>query len=145
MPRGDFAVAGLTAMAALERPVVKPRPVYLNLLEIRQPLPAIVSILHRVSGALLFLVGIPVLLWGVHASLASPEAFAHWKSVMAQPLWKLIALALAWAYIHHLLAGLRHLALDVHVGVDLAAARRSSAIVLILSLLLTVIVAVRLW
>jgi succinate dehydrogenase cytochrome b subunit len=145
MPRGGFAVAGLTAMAALERPVVKPRPVYLNLLEIRQPLPAIVSILHRVSGAFLFLVGIPVLLWGVHASLASPETFAQWKSVMAQPLWKLIALGLAWAYIYHLLAGLRHLALDVHVGVELAPARRSSAIVLILSLLLTVIVAVRLW
>ena len=132
-------------MAALERPVVKPRPVYLNLLEIRQPLPAIVSILHRISGALLFLVGIPVMLWGVHVSLASPEAFAQWKTVMAQPLWKLIALALAWAYIYHLLAGLRHLAIDVHVGVDLAPARRSSAIVLVLSLLLTVIVAVRLW
>ena len=132
-------------MAALERPVVKPRPVYLNLLEIRQPLPAIVSILHRISGALLFLVGIPVMLWGVHVSLTSPEAFAQWKTVMAQPLWKLIALALAWAYIYHLLAGLRHLAIDVHVGVDLAPARRSSAIVLVLSLLLTVIVAVRLW
>ena len=132
-------------MAVLERRIVKPRPVYLNLLEIRQPLPAIVSILHRISGALLFLVGIPVLLWGVHVSLASPEAFAQWKSVMAQPLWKLIALALAWAYIHHLLAGLRHLAIDVHVGVDLAPARRSSAIVLVLSLLLTVIVAMRLW
>ena len=132
-------------MAVLERRIVKPRPVYLNLLEIRQPLPAIVSILHRISGALLFLVGIPVLLWGVHVSVASPEAFAQWKSVMAQPLWKLVALALAWAYIHHLLAGLRHLALDVHVGVELAPARRSAAIVLILSLLLTVIVAVRLW
>ena len=132
-------------MAVLERRIVKPRPVYLNLLEIRKPLPAIVSILHRISGALLFLVGIPVLLWGVHVSVASPEAFAQWKSVMAQPLWKLVALALAWAYIHHLLAGLRHLAIDVHVGVDLAPARRSSAIVLVLSLLLTVIVAVRLW
>ncbi|TMG97683.1 MAG: succinate dehydrogenase, cytochrome b556 subunit [Betaproteobacteria bacterium] len=132
-------------MAVLERRIVKPRPVYLNLLEIRQPLPAIVSILHRISGALLFLVGIPVLLWGVHVSVASPEAFAQWKSVMAQPLWKLVALALAWAYIHHLLAGLRHLALDVHVGVELAPARRSSAIVLVLSLLLTIIVAVRLW
>ena len=140
-----MAASGLTIMAVLERRIVKPRPVYLNLLEIRQPLPAIVSILHRISGALLFLVGIPVLLWGVHVSVASPEAFAQWKSVMAQPLWKLVALALAWAYIHHLLAGLRHLALDVHVGVELAPARLSSAIVLVLSLLLTVIVAMRLW
>jgi succinate dehydrogenase / fumarate reductase, cytochrome b subunit len=132
-------------MAALDRPVVKPRPIYLNLLAIRQPLPAIVSILHRISGALLFVIGIPLLLWGVHMSIASPEAFAQLKSIVAQPFSKLILLALAWAYIHHLLAGVRHLALDLHVGVDLAPARRSSAIVLVLSLLLTVIVAVRLW
>jgi len=132
-------------MAALERPVVKPRPVYLNLLAIRQPLPAIVSILHRASGLLLFLLGIPLLLWGTHLSLASPDGFAQFKGVLGQPFSKLILLALAWAYIHHLLAGLRHLALDLHVGVDLAPARRSSAIVLVLSLLLTVIVAARLW
>ena len=132
-------------MAALPRPIVKPRPVFLNLLAIRQPLPAIVSILHRVSGALLFVIGIPLLLWGVQMSLASPDAFAQFKIVVAHPFSKLILLALAWAYIHHLLAGLRHLALDLHVGVDLAPARRSSAIVLVISVLLTVIVAVRLW
>ena len=132
-------------MAALERPVVKPRPVYLNLLAIRQPLPAIVSILHRASGLLLFLLGIPLLLWGAHLSLASADGFAQFKAVAGQPFSKLILLALAWAYIYHLLAGLRHLALDLHVGVDLAPARRSSAIVLVLSLLLTVIVAARLW
>jgi len=132
-------------MAALERPVVKPRPVYLNLLAIRQPLPAIVSILHRASGAFLFLLGIPLLLWGAYLSLASPDGFAQFKAVVAQPFSKLILLALAWAYIYHVLAGLRHLALDLHVGVDLAPARRSSAIVIVLSLLLTAIVAARLW
>ena len=62
-------------MAAADRPVAKPRPVYLNLIAIRQPLPAIVSILHRITGALLFLVGIPLLLWVVQRSLASPDAF----------------------------------------------------------------------
>ena len=132
-------------MAALDRPVVKTRPVYLNLFAIRQPLPAIVSILHRVSGALLFLIGIPALLWGVQASLASPESFANVKAVLAHPLARLVALVLAWSYIHHLFAGLRHLLLDVHVGVDLAPARRSAAVVFVLSLILTAIVAVRLW
>jgi succinate dehydrogenase cytochrome b subunit len=132
-------------MAALDRPVAKSRPVFLNLFAIRQPLPAIVSILHRVSGALLFLIGIPALLWGVQVSLASPEAFGEFKATMAHPLAKLIALLLAWSYIHHLLAGLRHLMLDVHVGVDLASARRSSAVVFVLALLLTAVVAVRLW
>jgi succinate dehydrogenase / fumarate reductase cytochrome b subunit len=132
-------------MAALDRLAVKSRPVFLNLFAIRQPLPAIVSILHRVSGALLFLIGIPALLWGVQASLASPDTFAQFKATMAHPLAKLTALLLAWSYIHHLLAGLRHLMLDVHIGVDLASARRSSAVVFVLALLLTAVVAVRLW
>ena len=132
-------------MAAFDRPVVKPRPVYLNLLAIRQPIPAIVSILHRISGALLFAVGIPFLLWGVQASLASPEAFAQFKAAMSHPLARLTALVLAWAYIHHLLAGIRHLLLDIHMGIDLPSARRSAAVVLVLAILLTLIVAVRLW
>jgi succinate dehydrogenase / fumarate reductase cytochrome b subunit len=132
-------------MAALDRPAVKSRPVFLNLFAIRQPLPAIVSILHRVSGALLFLIGIPALLWGVQASLASADTFAQFKATMAHPLAKLTALLLAWSYIHHLIAGLRHLMLDVHIGVDLASARRSSAVVFVLALLLTAVVAVRLW
>ena len=132
-------------MAALDRPVVKPRPVYLNLLAIRQPLAAVVSILHRISGALLFAVGIPALLWAVQRSLASPETFARWQSTMAHPLAKLVVLALAWAYIHHLLAGIRHLMLDLHLGLDLPSARRSATAVFVLALLLTLIVAVRLW
>lgn len=132
-------------MAAFDRPVVKPRPIYLNLLAIRQPIPAIVSILHRISGALLFVVGIPFVLWGVQASLASPEAFAQFKTTMAHPLARLTVLLLAWAYIHHLLAGIRHLLLDVHLGIDLPSARRSAAVVFVLAILLTLIVAVRLW
>ena len=132
-------------MAAADRPIVKPRPVYLNLFAIRQPLPAISSILHRISGALLFAVGIPALLWAVQRSLASPETFARWQSTMAHPLAKLVVLALAWAYIHHLLAGIRHLTLDLHLGLDLPSARRSATAVFVLALLLTLIVAVRLW
>ena len=132
-------------MAAADRPIVKPRPVYLNLLAIRQPLPAIVSILHRISGALLFLVAIPLLLWFVQRSLASQEAFDAALRPLTTPLGKLVLLALAWSYLYHLLAGLRHLALDLHVGVELAPARSSAAIILVLSILLTAIVAVRLW
>ena len=128
-------------MAAADRPVDKPRPVYLNLFAIRQPLPAIASILHRISGALLFLAGIPLLLWGVQRSLASPEGFA----AATAPLGKLVFLVLAWCYVFHLLAGLRHLALDLHIGIGLAPARGSAALVLVLSILLALIVAVRLW
>ena len=132
-------------MAAIERPVAKPRPVYLNLLAIRQPLPAIVSILHRFSGALLFAVGIPLLLWFVQTSLASGDGYAAAFAPLSSWFGKLVVLALAWAWIHHVLAGLRHLALDLHIGVDLAPARKVSAVVMVVAILLTLIVAVRLW
>jgi succinate dehydrogenase / fumarate reductase cytochrome b subunit len=132
-------------MPAAERPVVRPRPVYLNLIAIRQPLPAIVSILHRITGALLFVVGIPLLLWLVQRSLASPEAFDAAMRALASPLGKLVLLGLVWGYVYHLLAGLRHLALDLHAGVSLVPARSSSALLLIVSLLLLIIIAVRLW
>ena len=132
-------------MPAAERPVVRPRPVYLNLIAIRQPLPAIVSILHRITGALLFVVGIPLLLWLVQRSLASPEAFDAAMRPLASPLGKLVLLGLVWGYVYHLLAGLRHLALDLHAGIRLAPARSSAALLLIVSLLLLIIIAVRLW
>jgi succinate dehydrogenase / fumarate reductase cytochrome b subunit len=132
-------------MAAADRPVVRPRPVYLNLLAIRQPLPAIVSILHRITGALLFAVGIPLLLWFIQRSLVSPDAFAAAMRPLASPLGKLVLLGLAWGYVYHLLAGLRHLALDLHAGIELAPARSSAAVLLVVSGLLLVVIAVRVW
>ncbi len=131
-------------MAVAERPRAKARPVYLNLLEIRQPIPAVVSILHRASGALLFFAGIPALLAIVAAS-RTPEGFAGLTSALANPLAKLALLVLCWAYLHHLLAGVRHVLQDVHVGAGLPAARRSASLVFALGLLLTLAVAVRLW
>jgi succinate dehydrogenase / fumarate reductase cytochrome b subunit len=132
-------------MSAIERPVVKPRPVYLNLVKIRLPLPGIVSILHRVSGAVLFLFAIPLLLAGVGASLASAESFAALKAIASHPLAKLVLLGFAWAYLHHFCAGIRYLLLDLHKGIELAPARQSSVVVLVVSLALTLIVGVRLW
>jgi succinate dehydrogenase / fumarate reductase, cytochrome b subunit len=132
-------------MSALDRPVAKPRPMYLDLVRIRLPLPGIVSIFHRISGALLFLFGIPLLLCAVATSLASPESFANLRAVFAHPLVKIVTIGFAWAYLHHFCAGIRYLLLDLHVGDDLAPARRSSAIVLVVSLALTLVVAVRLW
>ncbi len=133
-------------MSAADRPAAKPRrPVYLNLFAIRLPLPGIVSILHRVSGILLFVVGIPLVLAGVQASLASAESYATWKALFSDWWTKLVLLALAWAYVYHLLAGIRHLVLDMHIGLDLPVARQSSAVVIVVSLLVTAAVAMKLW
>jgi succinate dehydrogenase / fumarate reductase, cytochrome b subunit len=132
-------------MATLDRPVVKPRPVYLNLFAIRMPLPAVVSILHRASGALMFLVGIPLLLCVLQRALASPEAWSDVRSAMSSPWAKLVTLIMAWAFLHHLLAGIRHVLMDAHVGIELPAARRSAAAAIVLAIVLTLAVAVRLW
>lgn len=132
-------------MSALERPVTKQRPVYLNLVRIRQPLPAIVSILHRLSGAALFLVGLPLLLWGVQRSLESPQAYDELASTLSSPLPKIILIGLIWAYLHHFCAGIRFLLLDIQQGIELKAARASSVVVLMASLALTLIVGARLW
>lgn len=132
-------------MAGAEPRVAKRRPVYLDLPRIRLPLPGIVSFLHRVSGALLFLFGIPLLLAGVGASLASPESYASLRDALAHPLAKLVLIGFVWAYVHHFCAGIRHLLLDLHIGVDLAPARRSTAVVALLSVALTLIIGVRLW
>ena len=125
--------------------MVKQRPVYLNLVRIRLPLPGIVSILHRASGALLFLVGIPALLAGVSWSLSSPDAYAQLRAAFAHPLAKLVLIGFVWAYLHHFCAGIRYLLLDVHQGIELVPARRSSAVVIAVSLALTLIAGVRLW
>jgi succinate dehydrogenase / fumarate reductase cytochrome b subunit len=120
------------------------RPKHLNLFQIRLPLPGIISILHRVSGAGLFLM-LPFLLYLLHQSLRSEDTFAVAASVVGHPLIKLLLLGLLWAFLHHFCAGIRYLVLDMHVGTDLASARASSKAVVGASLFLTVVFGVWLW
>jgi succinate dehydrogenase cytochrome b subunit len=118
----------------------KKRPVYLNLVSIRLPLPGFVSILHRISGALLFLL---LLIFGVGwfaDSLASPSAFAALKQTFSYPIVRLLLLVALWAYLHHFCAGIRYLLMDLDIGVTLAPARMSSYAVLAVSILLTLFV-----
>jgi succinate dehydrogenase / fumarate reductase, cytochrome b subunit len=122
----------------------KPRPIHLNLITIRLPLPGLVSILHRVSGAALFLF-LPLLLWLWQESVASAETFEAIRAVVANPFMKLVLLGLVWGYLHHVCAGIRHLALDLHIGAELAGARASSMAVMVVSIGLTLVAAVALW
>jgi len=125
--------------------IKKKRPKNLDLPSIRLPLPGILSILHRISGAVLFLL-LPVLLWLFQQSLASPETYAVAKAVTGNILVKLILLGLIWLYMHHFCAGIRYLLLDLHKGIDLESARLSSKIVFGVSIALTVIVGAKvLW
>lgn len=120
------------------------RPKHLNLFQIRLPLPGIISILHRVSGAGLFLM-LPFLLYLLHQSLGTPDTFATAAAVVDHGFVKLILLGLLWAFLHHFCAGIRYLVLDMHVGTDLASARSTSMMVVGASLLLTIVFGVWLW
>ncbi len=124
--------------------MTKTRPKHLDLTKIRLPLPALVSILHRISGLGLFLF-LPFLLYLLHSSLASPDSYVRFRGAIENPLVKVILLGLLWAWLHHFCAGIRFLLLDVHVGIELQSARQSSRIVLAVSLVLTVILGVFLW
>ena len=128
----------------------KERPKYLSLpailFEIRLPLPGWVSILHRVSGALLVFPFTAWLLYLVDVSLSSEDGFARVRDHYLQlPLVKAGLLLFVWAFAHHLFAGIRYLLLDLDVGIELRPARISSALVIFLALAVTLLAGIWLW
>lgn len=127
----------------------KPRPKYLSLrallLEIRLPLPGWVSILHRISGALLVFPFAAWLLYMLDASLLSETGYEKVKGYLGLPLVKLGMLVFIWAWCHHFCAGIRFLLLDINRGIELRNARRSSLAVLVVSLALTAWFGAKLW
>ena len=120
------------------------RPKYLDLFQIRLPLPALTSFLHRVSGALLFLT-IPLLLILLQQSLGSAAGFDAAHARLNHPLVKLFLLVLLWAYLHHFFAGIRFLLLDLHIGVGLPQARITAALAVLISVVLTLLMGIWLW
>ena len=132
--------------AAAAKGIAKRRPKYLNILELglAQPIPAVLSILHRISGALMF-VAIVWLLWMLDRSLSSEADFEKIRHYAG--LWpvKLSLLVLIWSYCHHFCAGVRHLFLDIDKGVDKPTARLTSVVVFVVSLGLTAYFGWKLW
>ena len=120
------------------------RPVYLNVMKIRMPMSALVSILHRASGFLLFLF-IPFLLWVLQQSLASNEGFQALHQAVTSPTGKVLLWIFLSAFIYHLLAGIRHLRMDMGFGESLAGGRASAQITLFLSIVLIILTGVWLW
>jgi succinate dehydrogenase / fumarate reductase, cytochrome b subunit len=120
------------------------RPKYLDLFRIRLPVPGLLSIMHRISGFALF-VATPFLLWLFQASVSSPDSYVRYRAVFAYPLTKLILIGLLWAFLHHLFAGIRFLAMDLHYGMELRAARRNSVTVIAAAIVLTIVLGIWLW
>jgi succinate dehydrogenase / fumarate reductase cytochrome b subunit len=124
--------------------VKQARPKNLNLFTIGFPIPAIVSILHRMSGVILFL-AIPLLLWGLHLSLATSDDFDNVKIFFAYPLMKLVIWGILAAFIFHFVAGIRHLLMDIHIGEELKSGRLTAQLVFAISIVLMLLVGVWLW
>jgi len=115
------------------------RPVNLDLSTIKFPVTAIASITHRVTGVAIFL-ALPILLWMLDRSLASPESFADLKELMTSPLVKLVVWAILAVLLYHLVAGIRHLVMDAGVGETLEGGQRGAKLVFIISVVLILLV-----
>jgi succinate dehydrogenase / fumarate reductase cytochrome b subunit len=134
----------------------KPRPVYTNIhvsqiVAYRLPPAGVVSILHRVSGALMFVL-LPLVVWLLDVSLSSEISYERFSNAFVAGigfvpafLLKLVVLALIWSFLHHLIAGVRHLWMDVTHSVSLQQGRLSALITLGVSGVLTVVLGAKLF
>ncbi len=132
------------------------RPVYRNIhvsqiVRYRLPPAGIVSILHRVSGALMFVL-LPFVIWMFDASVTSEVSYDRFKAVFSAgvgflPGWfiKLVAWALIWAYLHHMIAGVRHLWMDMTHSVSKQQGHSSALVTLVSSLVLTLVLGAKLF
>lgn len=117
----------------------------------RLPPAGIVSILHRISGAIMFVL-MPFIIWMFDTSLSSELSFSRFTSVFNHGFWfipgvlvKLVALAIIWAYLHHFIAGLRHLWMDATHSVSKEFGRSSAVFTLSLGTLLTLALGLKLF
>jgi succinate dehydrogenase / fumarate reductase, cytochrome b subunit len=120
------------------------RPVNLDLTTIKFPVPALASITHRIAGIALF-VAIPILLWLLDRSLASPESFAQTKELLAAPLAKLVIWAILAAVLYHLVAGIKHLIMDWGIGETLEGGRRAAILGFVVAAVLIILAGVWVW
>jgi len=141
-----------SAATAKKRPEFRNINAFTDLPSYRLPVAGIVSILHRVSGAIMFIL-MPFIIWMFDASISSEISFAKFKAafnigMLGLPgmLWKLVALALIWSFLHHAIAGLRHLWSDTHHSAVTKEFGKSSAIAtLVISVGLTFVLGAKLF
>lgn len=120
------------------------RPVNLDLFTIKQPLPAIASILHRISGIIVF-VGIALLMYVLDKTLSSEEGFVAVQDFLDGGFVKLIVWGVLSALVYHLVAGCKHLLMDIGIGETLQGARTGATVVLVVSAILVILLGVLIW
>jgi len=124
--------------------VKKQRPKNLNLFTIRFPIPAIASILHRISGFILFLL-IPFILWGFYLSLTSAQSFNDLHQILITPWVKLVIWCSLSAFLYHFIAGIRHLLMDIGMGEELKSGKLSAIFTIIIAAVLIILTGIWLW
>jgi succinate dehydrogenase / fumarate reductase cytochrome b subunit len=134
---------------AQKRPEFRNINAFKDLPTYRLPAPGWVSILHRISGVLMFVL-LPFIIWMFDASISSEISNAKFRSFFNQGAFgifaKLVALSLIWAYLHHFIAGIRHVWMDVsHKAVSKAFGFSSAKFTLVASLVLTFLLALKLF
>ncbi|MEG5263602.1 succinate dehydrogenase, cytochrome b556 subunit [Pseudomonas sp. JDS28PS106] len=128
----------------MKKAVKSQRPVNLDLRTIKLPVTAYTSILHRISGVILF-VGIAIMLYAMDKSLASEEGFGDVKAYLTSPLAKLVIWGLLSALLYHLVAGVRHLIMDTGIGETLEGGKLGSKIVIAVSVVMIILAGVWIW
>ena len=106
------------------------RPVYLNLIKIRLPLPGIISFAHRITGVVLFL-SLPFAVYLLDLSIESEQSFAKVQQILKQPVMLYVQILLLWSLAHHFFAGIRFLLIDAEIGVEKSQSRLTSWLVLL--------------
>ncbi len=114
------------------------RPVYLNLLKIRLPIGGVVSIAHRITGVLLVLLT-PLAVYLLQQSLQSEAAFERTRALLDSTAGRAGVLVVLWMFAQHFFSGVRHLLLDIHIGVERHAARRGAWLTLVAGVLAVVL------
>lgn len=120
------------------------RPVNLALSSLTFPPMAIASILHRMSGILLFLL-LPVMMYFLSLSLHDSDSFIHLQALLAQPMYKMMLWAFGSAWCYHVMAGLRHMVMDCGLGESLAVGRITALLVIALGFVCALFLGVWLW
>lgn len=128
----------------MKKAVNSQRPVNLDLRTIKLPVTAYTSILHRASGIILF-VGLAIMLYALGKSLGSEEGFGEVKACMTSALAKLVIWGLLSSLLYHLVAGVRHLIMDMGIGESLEGGKLGSKIVIAISVVLIVLAGVWIW
>jgi len=117
---------------------IKSRPVFLNLMKIRLPAAGVMSIIHRATGVVM-VIAIPLLIYLFGLSLSGEAGFAYAGELFGNGLVKLLMFLFIWGWMHHLLAGLRYLLIDIDIGVEKPHYRQSAWAVIVVAPLIALL------